>query len=269
MQKDTTTKIERPPVVAVMGHIDHGKSTLLDYIRKTNIVETEAGGITQRISAYEVVHKTKEGQEKKITFLDTPGHEAFGAMRARGAKVADIAILVVAADDGVKPQTVDALKTILKAEIPYIVAINKIDKEGANVDRTKVSLAENEIYVEGYGGTISSVPISAKTGEGVSDLLDTVVLAAELEELTGDPSVNAEGVIIEANLDKKKGISATLVVKNGTLKSGQFVVAGSALSPVRLLENYAGKSIPEATFSSPVRIIGWNELPDVGSIFAT
>ncbi len=269
MQKKSTNHIARPPVIAIMGHVDHGKSTLLDYIRKTNIVEGEAGGITQRISAYEVEHKSSDGKTHKITFLDTPGHEAFTAIRARGAKVADIAILVVSAEDGVKPQTVEALQSIKKASIPYIVAINKIDKEGADIDRTKGNLAEHEIYVEGYGGTIPFVPISAKTGQGVSDLLDMMILQAELEELTGDPSIPALGVIIEANLDKKKGISATIIIKNGTLKSGMTVTAGTALSPVRMIENFLGKPIKEATFSNPIRLIGWNELPQVGTTIKT
>ncbi|MCC2630479.1 MAG: infB [Candidatus Paceibacter sp.] len=261
--------IERPPVIAIMGHVDHGKSTLLDYIRKTNIVDSEAGGITQKISAYEVSHKGPDGKEHKITFLDTPGHEAFKAIRARGAKVADIAILVVSAEDGVRPQTVEAFQTIQKAGIPFIVAINKIDREGANIDRTKISLAENEIYVEGYGGNVSFVPISAKTGQGIPELLDMVLLTAELEDLKADTEKSASGVVIEANLDKKKGISATLVIKEGTIQSGTFVVAGSAISPVRMMENFLNKPIKDATFSSPIRIIGWSELPSVGSTFMT
>jgi translation initiation factor IF-2 len=267
--KHTENIIERPPVIAIMGHVDHGKSTLLDYIRKTNIVDSEAGGITQKISAYEVVHKGPDGKEHKITFLDTPGHEAFKAIRARGAKVADIAILVVSAEDGVRPQTVEAYQTIQKANIPFIVAINKIDREGANIDRTKISLAENEIYVEGYGGNISFVPISAKTGQGIPELLDMVLLTAELEDLKADTAKAAEGVVIEADLDKKKGVSATLVIKEGTITSGMTIVAGTALSPVRIMENFLGKQIKEATFSSPIRIIGWNELPAVGSTFVT
>ncbi len=264
MKETTNNLIERPPVIAIMGHVDHGKSTLLDYIRKSNIVEGEAGGITQRISAYEVVHKTKDGKEHKITFLDTPGHEAFTAIRSRGAKVADIAILVVSAEDGVKPQTIEALNSIKTANVPYIVAINKIDKEGADVDRTKGNLAEHEIYVEGYGGTVPFVPISAKTGAGINDLLDMMLLQAEIEELKADRSKLPEGVIIEANLDKKKGISASIIIKNGTLKTGMTVVAGSSLSPVRMVEDFLGKPIKEASFSTPVRLIGWNELPQVG-----
>lgn len=265
--KDHT--IVRPPVIAIMGHVDHGKSTLLDFIRKSNVVEGEAGGITQKISAYEVNHTGTDGKEHRITFLDTPGHEAFKAIRSRGAKVADVAVLVVSAEDGVRPQTIEARDVIRAAGIPMIVAINKIDKEGADVMRTKNSLAENDIYVEGYGGTVSCVEISAKTGQGVPDLLDVVLLAAEVEELRGEPSKPAEGVVIEANLDKKKGLSATLVVKDGTVRSGQTLVAGTAISPVRIMENFLGKPIKEATFSSPIRIIGWNELPEVGATWRT
>lgn len=269
MASHPNNRIPRPPVIAIMGHIDHGKSTLLDYIRKSNITAHEAGGITQHISAYEVAHTTKEHEARTITFLDTPGHEAFSAMRSRGAKVADIAILVVAADDGVKPQTLEALTTILDAKIPYIVAINKIDKPGANIEFTKQSLAESGVYVEGYGGNIPYVPISAKNGDGISDLLDMMVLVAELEDFTGDPTTPAEGVVIETNLDKKKGISATLIIKNGTLKSGTSIVAGTSISPGRIMEDFLGKNIKSATFSSPVRIVGWSELPPVGATFTT
>jgi translation initiation factor IF-2 len=265
MKPTTNNIIERPPVIAIMGHVDHGKSTLLDYIRKSNVVDSEAGGITQRISAYEVIHKAPDGKDHRITFLDTPGHEAFSAIRARGAQVADIAILVVAADDGVKPQTIEAIKVIKGSGIPYIVAINKIDKEGANVERIKSNLAEHDVMVESYGGNVPSVPISAKTGQGVSDLLDMMILVAQIGEFKGEPNATAEGVIIEANLDKKKGITATIIIKNGTLRTGMFVTAGSAFSPVRIMENFLGKNVKEATFSSPVRLIGWSELPQVGS----
>jgi translation initiation factor IF-2 len=257
-------QIERPPVICIMGHIDHGKSTLLDYIRKTNIVDKEAGGITQKISAYEVVHKGK-----KITFLDTPGHESFSKIRERGASAADIAVLVVSAEDGVKKQTLEAMKCIKDSETPFIVAINKIDKPGADIERTKVNLAENEIYLEGYGGETPFVPISAKTGQGVDDLLDLMLLVAEIEELKGDTGKNAEGVIIEANLDKKKGISATMIIKDGSLKNGMFITAGKALAPIRIAEDFLGKKITEATFSSPIRIIGFDELPKVGTKFQT
>ncbi len=254
--------ISRPPVVVIMGHIDHGKSTLLDYIRKENVVGGEAGGITQHLGAYEVNHN-----KGKITFLDTPGHEAFRGIRERGAKVADIAILVVSADDGVKPQTLEALKCIIAEKIPYIVAINKIDKTGANVELTKQSLAENEVYVEGYGGDIPVVPISALKGDGIPELLDMIILVSDLADLKADPNTKAEGVIIESYRDNKKGISATLLIKNGTIRKGSYVVAERAISPVRILEDYRGKSLNEASFSSPVRIIGFNEIPKVGSKF--
>jgi translation initiation factor IF-2 len=261
-----TTK--RPPVVAILGHIDHGKSTLLDYVRKTNIVDQEAGGITQRISAYEV-ERSKGTTVEKITFIDTPGHEAFSGMRERGATTADIAILVVSAEDGVKPQTIDAYKEIEKAKVPFIVAINKIDKPAANVEKTKQSLAEAGIYLEGYGGSVSYVPISAKTGAGIDDLLDLIILTAEVAELKGEPGKPAVGAVIEAHRDPKKGISATLVIKDGSMGPGMFVAAGSAFSPVRILENHAGKKISEATFSSPVRLVGWNKAPQVGAQFVT
>lgn len=261
------TAIARPPVVVVMGHIDHGKSTLLDYIRKTKVVDGEAGGITQHMSAYEVLHTAKDEKVHKVTFIDTPGHEAFQALRMRGASVADVAVLVVSAEDGVKPQTLEALKAINEQKIPYIVAINKIDKPGANVERTRQSLAENEIYVEGYGGSVPVVAISAKTGEGVGDLLDMIFLVVELAELTASSSLAAEGIVIESNMDPKKGVSATLIIKNGTLKKGQFLAAGESLAPVRMMEDFLGKKIDEATFSSPVKIIGWDKLVKAGSIF--
>jgi translation initiation factor IF-2 len=263
MPKDNAQKtIERAPVICIMGHIDHGKSTLLDYIRKTNIVDKEAGGITQKISAYEVVHNGK-----KITFLDTPGHESFAKIRQRGASVADIAVLVVSAEDGVKKQTIEAMNCIKESNTPFIVAINKIDKPGADIDRTKVNLAENEIYLEGYGGSTPFIPISAKTGQGVPDLLDLMLLVAEMEEIKGDSDKPAEGVVIEANMDKQKGISATMIVKDGTIKNGMFVACGKSLAPVRIMENFLGKKITEATFSSPIRIIGFDHLPKVGNIF--
>ncbi|HEU0081218.1 MAG TPA: translation initiation factor IF-2 [Candidatus Paceibacterota bacterium] len=267
--------VKRPPVVAILGHIDHGKSTLLDYIRKTNIVEGEAGGITQRISAYEVERPAKDGANgassapEKITFIDTPGHEAFSGMRERGAGTADVAILVVSAEDGVKPQTIDAYKEIEKAKVPFIVAINKIDKPAANVERVKMTLAEAGIYVEGFGGNVSYVPISAKTGAGVDDLLDLIILTADVADLKGDAAKPAEGVIIEAHRDPKKGISATLVIKDGSMGPGMFVACGSAFSPTRIIENHLGKKISEAAFSSPVRLVGWNKAPQVGGHFVT
>ncbi|MDD3662700.1 MAG: GTP-binding protein [Candidatus Pacebacteria bacterium] len=215
--------VTRPPVVVVMGHVDHGKSTLLDYIRKSNIVAGESGGITQHISAYEVKHKDESGNERLVTFLDTPGHEAFSQMRTRGAQTADIAILVVSAEDGVKAQTMEAYETIISSKIPYIVAINKIDKENANAEKTKMDLAEKGIYLEGMGGNIPYVLISAKEGTGINDLLDMIILVADMEEFTGNTKINAIGVIIEANRDPKRGVSGTCIIKDGTLKSGMFV----------------------------------------------
>ncbi|MDP3988954.1 MAG: translation initiation factor IF-2 [bacterium] len=250
----------RPPVIVIMGHVDHGKSTLLDYIRHTNVVAGEAGGITQHVSAYEIEHA-----QKRITFLDTPGHSAFSAMRSRGAAVADIAVLVVAADDSVKAQTLEAKKAILDAGIPFIVAINKIDKPGANPMKVKQDLAENEILVEGYGGNISCVEISAKDGTGVPELLDMMLLIAELEELTGDETGPVEGVVIESRKDPKRGATATILIKNGTLERGSYVCAGTACAPVRILEDFAGTAISSATFSSPVLIAGFSTAPDVGS----
>ncbi len=254
----------RPPVVAVLGHIDHGKSTLLDYIRKTNVADGEVGGITQKISAYEI-----EYAGKKITFIDTPGHEAFQEMRKRGSKVADLAVLVVSAEDGVKPQTVEAYKAIENSKTPFIVAINKIDKPNANVERAKISLAEAGIYLEGYGGTISFAATSAKTGEGIPDLLDLILLSSEILDLKGDTGVSATGIVVESSRNSKKGVTATLIVKNGTLSSGTTIVAGDAMVPARIIEDSNGKKITSATFSSPIVVSGWTKIPAVGAEFKT
>lgn len=263
----STTK--RPPVVVVMGHIDHGKSTLLDTLRKSNVVDDEAGGITQHLSAYEISHTTKDGATERLTFLDTPGHAAFQQMRLRGADVADVAILIVSAEDGVKPQTMEALESIKAANIPYVVAINKIDKPGADIPRTQASLVEHEIYIEGMGGDIPWVGISAKAGTGIDELLDLIILTADLAELTGDPSALATGRVIEALLDKKRGNTATLIIENGTLKSGQVVVAGTNYSPVRIMEDGNGKAVKEASLSQAVGIVGWTDVPEVGTVFTT
>lgn len=265
----TPTIVKRPPVVVVMGHIDHGKSTLLDTLRKSNIVDGEAGGITQHLSAYVVPHTTKDGAKELITFLDTPGHAAFQKMRLRGADVADVAILVVSAEDGVKPQTLEALESIKTADIPYVVAINKIDKPGADIPRTQASLIENEIYIEGMGGDIPWAPISAKVGTGIGDLLDLVVLTADLADLKGDTSTLASGKVIEGNLDPKRGNTATLLITDGTLKSGQYVVSGGVYSPVRIMEDFQGKPVREASLSTPVRIVGFSATPHVGDTFIT
>ncbi len=254
----------RPPIVVVMGHIDHGKTTLLDFIKKTKVAEKEAGGITQHIGAYEIEH---EG--KRITFIDTPGHEAFSKMRARGARIADLAILVVAAEDGVKAQTLEAIQTIKEAKIPFIVAINKIDKENANPDRVKSELAEKEVYVESMGGKTPSVNISAKKGEGISELLEMIILVNEMEDLKANPNCPATGVVIESHLDPKRGISATLIIQNGTLRKKMFINAGGAIAPVKIFENFLGKPLEEAQFSSPVKIIGFSKLPEAGANFNT
>lgn len=256
--------VSRPPIVAVVGHIDHGKSTLLDYIRKTNVVEGESGGITQHLSAYEAVHTNASG-EHRITFLDTPGHEAFRAMRSRGLEVADVAILVVSAEDGVKQQTVEAIALIAEAQIPYVVALTKIDKPGADLNRAKLSLAEHGVYLEGMGGDVPFVAVSSKTGEGIPELLDLILLAAELEGIDADPELPGEGLVIEAHVDQKRGNTATLIVKNGSIKSGEFVVCGSAFAPVRIMENFLGKNIKIANPGSPVRVVGFSLPPQVGA----
>jgi translation initiation factor IF-2 len=268
MTKNTAITGSRPPIVAIVGHIDHGKSTLLDYIRHANVVEGEAGGITQHLSAYEAVHKNSTG-EHKITFLDTPGHEAFAAMRARGLEAADVAILVVSSEEGAKPQTVEALKLIAEVGLPYVVALTKIDKPGSNIEKAKMSLLEHQIFLEGLGGDVPWVGISSKSGEGVPELLDLILLAAELKGLASEPQKPGEGLVIEARVDPKRGSTATLIVRDGTIKSGEFVVAGAAYAPVRIMENFVGKPIKEAPPGSPARIVGFSATPTVGARFVT
>lgn len=252
----------RPPVVVVMGHIDHGKTKLLDTIRKTNVLEKESGGITQHIGAYEIIHN-----DKKITFIDTPGHEAFDKMRSRGAAVADVAILVVAADEGIKPQTLEALKHIQEAGIPFIVAINKIDKPEANIDRIKTQFAEKEVLLEGWGGNIPFQPISATTGKGIPELLELILLVAEMEELRADSSARGEGIVIESHSSPQRGIVATLLIKDGHLKSGDFIVIGPIFGKIKSIEDFQGKSIKEASFSSPVLILGLPSVAPLGEKF--
>ncbi len=271
MKKKVTaaTPLKRPPVVVVMGHIDHGKSSLLDYIRKSNSVAGEAGGITQHLSAYVAEHTTEDGTARSMTFLDTPGHEAFQKMRLRGADIADIAILVVSAEDGVKPQTLEALASINQAAIPYIVAINKVDKPAADIPRTQASLIEHEIYIEGMGGSVPWVAISAKTGQGIDELLELVLLTADLNDLITDPSLPGSGRVLEGQLDAKRGATATLIVEEGTVTSGTFVVSGTAYAPVRIMENFLGKPIKEAGASTPIGIVGFNGIPAVGATFVS
>ncbi|MFA6006242.1 MAG: translation initiation factor IF-2 [Candidatus Paceibacterota bacterium] len=266
-KSETSQTIERPPVIVIMGHIDHGKSTLLDYVRKSNIVAGEAGGITQHTGSYEVIHETPKGEKKKITFIDTPGHAAFSEMRVRGAIAADIAILIISAEEGVKAQTLEALKAIMEAKIPYIVAITKIDKPNANVDRVRQDLATNDVYVEGYGGTIPCVPISSKSGEGIPELLDMILLVAELGEFKADPTLPASGVVLEASLDAKRGASATLLIREGTLHQGDFLAIGNEATPVRSMQDFNGARIESATVCAPVQIMGFKTPPKAGAVF--
>ncbi len=263
VQPSKNTKlVERPPIITVMGHVDHGKTTLLDHIRHASVAEHEAGGITQHIGAYVVM---QDG--KPIVFLDTPGHEAFTAMRARGAGVTDIVILVIGADDGVMPQTREAIDHIKAAGVPLVVAINKIDKQGAKPDRVRQQLSELGIFVEGWGGDVGAVEISAKQGIGVSDLLERVLLEAEMQELKADPQATPEGVVIEARLDKGKGPVATVIVKDGTLKAGDIVLFNSTWGKTRALFDWAGKGLKSAGPSTPVEILGLSDVPNPGESF--
>lgn len=260
---------ERPPIVAILGHVDHGKSTLLDYIRKTNTTAREAGGITQHVAAYEVAHTLQGGAVKRITFIDTPGHEAFGAIRSRSARMADIAILIVSAEDGVKAQTLEALSVIRDSEVPYVVAINKVDSPKAHIEKTISDLAEHGVYLEGRGGRVPYASVSAKTGQGVPELLELVLLVAELEELTADEAIPAEGFVVEAHRDARKGITATLIITNGTLRIGSCIAAGNAYTPVRSIEDTGGVKRESASCATPVALSGWSAIPRVGERFKT
>ena len=253
---------KRPPVVTVMGHVDHGKTSILDAIRKAKVTSTEAGGITQHIGAY-----TIEINKEKITFLDTPGHEAFTTMRARGAQITDIVILVVAADDGIMPQTKEAINHCKAANVPIIVAINKIDKPGANIDRVKQELTEFNLLAEDWGGTTITVPVSAHTEEGIDSLLEMILLTAEMEELKADPNRSAKGTVIEAKLDKGRGPVASLLVQNGTLKVGDSIIVGSTYGRIRAMFDDKGNKIKVAGPSIPVEILGLSEVPDAGDRF--
>lgn len=248
-----------PPVVTIMGHVDHGKTTLLDTIRKTKVAAGEAGGITQHIGAYQV-----EINEKKITFLDTPGHEAFTAMRARGAQVADIAVIVVAADDGVMPQTREAIDHAQAAKMPIIIALNKIDKADANPDRVKQQLAEIGVVIEEYGGEVVCVPVSARRGTGIDELLEMILLVAELQDIKANPNRPATGVIIEAKLERNSGATATVLIQQGSLKMGDTIVVGSMAGKVRAMINDRGKRVMKAPPSTPVSILGLPEVPQAG-----
>ena len=253
----------RPPVVTIMGHVDHGKTSLLDAIRQTNVIATEAGGITQHIGAY-----TVKIEGKKIVFLDTPGHEAFTSMRARGAKVTDIAVLVVAADDGVMPQTVEAIDHAKAANVIIIVAINKIDKPGANIDRVKQELTEHGLLSEDWGGDTICVPVSAKQKTGIENLLEMILLVAEMQELKANPSRKARGTVIEAKLDKSRGPVATVLIQNGTLNFGDYFVVGATCGRIRTMLDDKGKLVKKAGPSTPIEITGLTDVPDAGDIFA-
>ena len=260
-EEDESTMVSRPPVVCVMGHVDHGKTSLLDAIRKTNVTRGEAGGITQHIGAYVV-----DINGQKITFLDTPGHEAFTAMRMRGANSTDIAVLVVAADDGVMPQTVEAISHAKAAGVEIIVAINKIDKPSANIERVKQELSEYELIPEDWGGTTPFVPVSAKTGEGIDDLLEMILLTAEVSELKANPNRAARGLVIEAQLDKGKGPVATILVQKGTLHVGDFIAAGACSGKVRAMMDDKGRRVKQAGPSTPVEILGLGDVPNAGEV---
>ncbi|MBQ4465173.1 MAG: translation initiation factor IF-2 [Oscillospiraceae bacterium] len=261
-EHDDENQQPRPPVVVVMGHVDHGKTSILDRIRHANVTASEAGGITQHIGAYQVKHN-----DQVITFLDTPGHEAFTSMRARGANVTDIAILVVAADDGIMPQTIESINHAKAAGTTVIVAINKMDKEAANPDRVLQQLTEHGLVCEEWGGDTICIPVSAKTGQGIDDLLENVLLVAEVKELTANPDRLAKGTVIEARLDKGRGPIATLLVQKGTLHTGDIIIAGTSVGKVRVMTNYRGKPVKEAGPSVPVEITGLDEVPSAGDIF--
>ena len=259
-EKTSSQKSSRPPVVAVLGHVDHGKTSLLDKIRQTNVVAKEFGGITQHIGAYQIKNK-----DQTITFIDTPGHAAFSAMRSRGAKVADLAILVVAADEGVKPQTLESLKYIEKAKIPYLVAINKIDLPHPDLKQVEADLAKNGIAVESQGGKIVSLPVSAKIGKGLDELLEMILLMAAMEELKGDKKAELEAVVIESKLDKRRGFLATVLVRNGCLKIGDQVEAGGTVAKIKAMFDEKGQPVKEAGPSQPVEVLGFKKIPEVGS----
>lgn len=251
----------RPPVVVILGHVDHGKTSLLDYIRKTKVAEKEAGAITQHIGAYQV-----EVDEKLITFIDTPGHEAFSAMRRRGGKIADIAVLVVAAGEGVKPQTVEAIECVRKAKIPIIVAINKVDLPQANSQRVKKELAKQDILVEDMGGEVISIETSAKTGDGIKTLLEMILLVADMQELKANTKGAVSGAIVEAHLDPKRGPTATVLVKSGVLRKKDIIVAGKTYGKIKEMEDFKGKFLDQAFPSTPALILGLKEVPSPGDI---
>ena len=262
-KKQNTGKTQlRPPVVVVVGHVDHGKTTLLDFIRKANVADKEAGGITQSVGAYEVEH-----DGKKITFIDTPGHEAFSLMREKGTAIADIAVLVVAATEGIKPQTTEVIDILKKTKTPYIVAITKIDSPNADIEKVKNELLAADVPLEGAGGDVSWQAISGKTGEGVSKLLDLIILVAEVIGLTFDPGAHANGFVLEAQKSDKRGIIAHIILKNGVLKRGDEMVTKGASSKTKILEDFTGKPVKEILPSSPATVGSFDNLPKSGDEF--
>ena len=266
---DTKSSVARPPIVTIMGHVDHGKTSLLDFIRQSNIAGGESGGITQHISAYQIEFKTSEGSKRKITFVDTPGHEAFSALRAHGASITDLVIMVVAADDGIKPQTLEALHHARTANVPVIVAINKFDLPGANIERVKQQLVEHDLAPEEWGGKTVVVPVSAKTGKGVDQLLEMVILTTDLLELKADPEASSEGIVIEANMDHLRGPIATVLIYNGTLRAGQVVVTGGTYGKIKVLEDDLGRKVITAGPATPVVIMGLKDVPIFGDRLIT
>lgn len=270
---------QRPPIVTILGHVDHGKTTLLDFIRKSSVASKEHGGITQHIGAYQIQVQSEKGKVQSglstqhsslITFIDTPGHAAFEKMRSRGAKVADIAVLVVAIDDGIMPQTIEAIKHIQDAKVPQIIAVNKIDLPGIDIkvslEKIKKQLSDRGVNLEEYGGDVPLVPLSAKSGEGVDKLLEVILLVSELHELKGDPSISPVGVVIESSLDKFKGPVATLLIRNGTLKKGNQIMVGGIKGKVRGMFDFDGKSVDQAGPSAPVEVLGLEAVPVVGAV---
>lgn len=265
MTEPKTSDLEpRPPIVAIVGHVDHGKTSLLDYLRKTNVVAREAGGITQSVGAYEIVRN-----DKKITFIDTPGHEAFSRMRMRGANIADMAVLVVAADEGVKPQTVEAIKILTDTDTPFVVAITKIDKPNANVDKVKNELLASSVFLEGFGGNVSWQPISVVSGQGINDFLDLILLMGDVLELSYDAGAPATGYILESLKDNRRGTVAHIILKNGILRENDEIATPTVKGKVRILENFLGKRVKELSPSAPAAVVGFESLPEAGELFVT
>ena len=272
MNKSSTQQINtnyKTPIVVVLGHVDHGKSTLLDYLRNANIVDEEVGNITQRISAYEISHKGEGGKPRKVTFLDTPGHEVFSYMRNHGALLADVAIIIVSAEDGVKMQTKEAIEVVKEANIPFIVAINKIDSQKADIEKTKMTLLQNNVLLEGFGGDIPFVNISSKTGENVSDLIDLVLLVNDIEEVEEENIKYSEGFVVESHIDQGKGITSLLLPKRGVIKYDNFIVANDCIASTKKMINDRGEKVDSVGIGTPVIVSGFDCAPEPGASFRT